>query len=181
MSNTADQLIREAREARREGRLADAHRDFAAAVAHSRQSGEQRLLVQALKGLGQIERDLGHGDAALSHYEEAVGLCRQQYDPLLLAHMVRHVSDLHRDAGRFELAEPCYHEALAIYRSNPQTPPLDLANAVRPLAILKGTTGEVKKAKRLWKEARDLYAAVGVPEGVAECSAQLARLSLQDP
>ena len=50
--------------ARREGRLADAHRDYAAGVALCRQAGVPRELVQALKGQGQIERDLGNGDAA---------------------------------------------------------------------------------------------------------------------
>ncbi len=56
-------------------------------------------------------------------------------------------------------------------------PSLDLANAIRPLAILKDDAGEVEDAKRLWEEARDLYAAADVREGVAESVARLARLS----
>ncbi len=177
MSKEAIKLVRQADRARREHRLADAHRDLVEAVALCRQAGVQHDLVQALKGLGQIERDLGRGDTARPLYEEAVAICREEGDPLTLAHTVRHLGDIHQDAGRVELAAPCYHEALALYRSHERTSPLDLANAIRPLALLKDDAGEVEEARRLWEEARDLYAAVNVREGVAECSARLARLS----
>ena len=186
MSNSAATLMRRAARARRDalsGRIADvenlmaeACRDLVEAVALCRQPGEQSELVQALKALGQIERDRGHGEAARRLYEEAVAICRAEGDPLTLAHTVRHLGDIHRDAGRAVLAEPCYDEALALYRSHDRTPPLDLANTIRPLAILKDDAGQVEEARQLWEEARDLYAAVNVPEGVAESSARLARL-----
>jgi tetratricopeptide (TPR) repeat protein len=176
MSDAVVKLVRQAQRARREHRLTDAHRDLVEAVAVGRQAGARRELVLALKGLGQIERDLGRGDAARPLYEEAVSLCREEGDPLALAHTVRHLGDIHREAGRVESAEPCYHEALALYRGHEDTPPLDLANAIRPLAILKQDAGEVEEARRLWEEARDLYAAANVQEGVAGCSASLARL-----
>ncbi len=177
MSAAASKLMRQADRARQDNRLADAHRDLVAAVTLCRQAGVQRELVQALKRLGQIERDLGRGDAAQPLYEEAVAICREEGDPLTLAHTVRHLGDIHQDAGRVDLAEPCYHEALALYHSHERPPPLDLANAIRPLAILKDDAGEMEEARRLWEEARDLYAAVNVREGVAESSARLARLS----
>ena len=75
MTNAVTLMQRAAR-ARREDRLADAHRDYSAAVTICRQTGVQRELVQALQGLGQIDRDLGHGDAALPLYEEAVEIWR---------------------------------------------------------------------------------------------------------
>lgn len=172
----AVRLMRKANRARLEDRPADAHRDFAAAVMLCRRSGARRELVRALKGLGQIERDLDHGGAALPLYEEAVAICREESDALLLAHTVRHVGDIHQDAGHAGLAEPCYVEAITIYRNDQQTEPLDLANAIRPLALLKDDAGEIEEAKRLWAEARDLYAAANVREGVAESSRRLARL-----
>jgi tetratricopeptide (TPR) repeat protein len=130
----------------------------------------------ALKGLGQIERDLRNGHAALPLYEEAVALCRAVSEPLRLAHTIRHLGDIHLDAGRLELAEPCYDEALALYSENEQTVPLDLANAIRPLAILQERNGNRELAKSLWKEAKELYAAVDVPAAVAESSRHLAAL-----
>jgi tetratricopeptide (TPR) repeat protein len=180
MTDVAVRLMRQADVARQERRLADARRDLTEAVALCRRAAGQRELLQALRRLGQVERDLGRGDAALPLYEEAVALCREEGDPLLLAHSVRHLGDIHQDAGRPGLAEPCYHEALAIYRGHDRTPPLDLANAVRPLALLKERAGAVAEARRLWAEAKDLYAAVNVPAGVAECSARLANLAASD-
>jgi tetratricopeptide (TPR) repeat protein len=163
-------------QARRERRLADAHRDFVEAVALCRHKGMQLELLRALKGLGQIERDLGRAEAARPLYEEAVAICRRTDDTLALAHTIRHLGDIHRDTGRPDLAEPCYDEALALYRSSERTSPLDLANAIRPLAILKEGAGEIEEARLLWQEARDLYAAVKAEEGVRECSARLERL-----
>ena len=72
MSDVADKLMQQAVQARKEKRLADAKRDWAEAVELCRLEGMKRDLVAALKGLGQIERDMGHGDAALPLYEEAV-------------------------------------------------------------------------------------------------------------
>ncbi len=180
MSDAALELMERADGSRRENCLHDAHRDYSEAVVLCRQAGRPRDLARALKGLGQIERDQDRGDAARLLYEEAAAICRGEGDALALAHTIRHLGDIHRDAGRIELAEPCYREALAIYRDHEQTNPLDLANAIRPLAILKDRAGDVDEAIRLWEEARDLYAAVDVGAGVAESSARLARLSRQD-
>ena len=174
--NTAVTLMANANRARLQDRSAEAHRDYAAAVALCRKSGARRELIRALKGLGQIERDLGHGDAALPLYQEALAICREEDDPLLLAHTIRHVGDIHREAGQAALAERCYSEAITIYRDNKNSEPLDLANAIRPLALAKDDAGELEEAKRLWGEARDLYAAANVPQGVAESARRLARL-----
>lgn len=169
--------MREADRARREARLADAHRDLIEAVALSRRAADRRELVHALKGLGQIERDMGRNLEALACYAEAVALCRQLADPLLLAHTVRHLGDVHRHAASLDLAESCYDEALALYRSRADADRLDLANAIRPLAILKEATGDLAEARRLWTAARDLYASVDVRAGVEEGSARIARLT----
>jgi tetratricopeptide (TPR) repeat protein len=176
MSETVTELVQRAARARREQRLADAHGDLLEALGICRQAGMRHDLVVVLKGLGQIERDLGHGDMALPFYEEAVAICREEGDALMLAHTVRHTGDIHRHAGRVHLAEACYDEALALYRGHEKPPPLDLANAIRPLAILKQDTGESEQARRLWEEAKDLYATANVPEGVAECATRLAQL-----
>ena len=133
-------------------------------------------LVQALKGRAQIERNLGRTDAAARLYEEAVAICRTEEDLLQLAHTVRHLGDIHQDAGNFELAEPCYLEALAIYRSHPKTAPLDLANTLRPFAILHEGLGKTTQAIALWAEARNLYGALSLREGVAESTEHLTKL-----
>lgn len=142
---------------------------FAEAAAMARQSGARRELVEALKGVAQIDRDLGRRADALPSYEEAVSICREIGDPFLLAHTLRHLGDLHHDDGRDDLAEPPSSEALALYRMS-DAPPLDLANAVRSLAVIKDSAA-------LWEEAFHLYVTTNVPPGVAESALRLAKLA----
>ncbi len=176
MPDRTHELLELALHAQRENRLADARAYLVEAVNLYREAGAPAELARALTRLGQIERDMRHRDAALRSYQEAVAIYRAAGDTPRLAHTVRHVADIHREDGHPELAEPCYHEALAIYRSHPPTPPLDLANAIRGLAVLKSDAGDAEEAKLLWQEAKDLYSAVNVQAGVEESSHWLARL-----
>ena len=45
------------------------------------------------------------------------------------------------------------------------------------VAIVEEELGQVDQAKQLWTEARELYEAVNLQEGVEECSERLAGLS----
>jgi tetratricopeptide (TPR) repeat protein len=174
--NVPETLIEQGYAARREGRIAEARECFAEAVEMCRESSDQVLLASALSGLGQIERDLGLLDAALKCYQEAVSLHRRLDRPLVLAHSIRHVADILRNQVQLALASSNYEEALAIYRAHAETPPLDLANAIRGYALLKANVGDKQGAAKLWQEAGVLYAAAGVEAGVAESEAQVARL-----
>src|SRR5437870_8756217 len=136
------QLMREANRLRFE-RPHDARRLYAEAVERSRQAGMRRELIRALKGLGQIERDLENGVAALALYEEAVALCRIEGDALMLAHTVRHVGDIHQEGGRDDLAESCYKEEFSFYGGVKKILRLDLAIPFLRFAFLKETAGEL--------------------------------------
>ena len=70
-----------------------------------------------------------------------------------------------------------YREALAIYRDHPEADALDLANAIRGLAVLTFDTGGDEEAKALWQEALNLYGSVSVQSGVNESSRRLALLA----
>ncbi|MEO2194545.1 MAG: tetratricopeptide repeat protein [bacterium] len=189
MSEVAANLVRQALRdrggtfARQENELrqlyARLHKDLVEAVRLARASTDKPVLVKALKALGQIERDAGHAQESLALYEEAVAVCRIIGDPLALAHTVRHVGDLYLSAGRPALAGPCFDEALALYRTDVATAPLDLANAIRPYALLKEELGLAAEASALWQETRSLYAQVGIDVGVEECDARLAALVAQ--
>ena len=174
MSEQTEKLRHRATVARRQSRLEDARRDLTEAVALCRKEQEETDLASALAGLAQIESDLHDAPAALKNYEEAVTIYRARGDSQRLAHTIRHVGDIHRRQKQAKLAEPCYRETLELYRRDEKTPPLDLANALRGFALLKDDIGQQLQAKPLWEEARDLYAAVGVKEGVAEASRRLA-------
>jgi tetratricopeptide (TPR) repeat protein len=177
MSNTPDTLIESGYEARGAGRLEDAKQLFAQAVELSRGSADMRLLARSLTGLGQIERDLKNSVQALQHYQEAASIHRGLPDPLRFAHTIRHVGDILRNEGSVAQARPCYEEALTIYRDHHETSHLDLANAIRGLALLKGDAGEREQAMSLWQEAKGLYNAANVQPGVEESDAQIKRLA----
>lgn len=155
---------------------AHVRRCLAEAVALLRAAGATTELAAALGKLGHAEEDVGRDDAALGCREEAVAVARRAGHPLTLAHAVRHLGDLHRKAGRLEGAEACYAEALALYGGQDDPPALDYANALRPMAILNETLGRTDEARTLWRRARELYAAIPVEAGVAECREHLARL-----
>ena len=139
--------------------------------------GADRELSVALGKLGHVEQDAGRHEAALACYEQSVAAARRADDPLRLAHAVRHLGDVHRHGGRLAEAEACYEEVLSLYaRHAAGAAALDHANALRPMAILKEELGQVGQARLLWKHARDLYSAVGIEAGVAECADHLARL-----
>jgi tetratricopeptide (TPR) repeat protein len=173
VSEDAHTLIQRGHALRREDRADDAWQSFSDAVTAARRAGNDADLVHALMGLGQIERDRGRGEAALPLYEEAVELCLALDDHPLLAHTLRHLGDLHQDAGSLSAAEAPYQQALALYRRLEATPPLELANALRPYALLRERLGDGVAALALWREARALYLVAGVIEGVEECDRHL--------
>ena len=148
--------------------------DLAKAVEICRRIGAKRELSIALGKLGHVEQDV---EAQVACYEEAVAAARDCDDAMRLAHAVRHLGDVHRRARRREDARRCYEEALTLYCGAASPPTLDFANAVRPMAMLKAQTGEPDEALALWREARALYAAVGIEAGVEEAERWMSRLS----
>ena len=179
MSDAINRILSRAAQARKDHRSADAIPDLLEAISLAQLAGMQLELARALTALGQIEHDLNQLDVARKHYEKALAIYRLLGDRLKLAHTVRHVADLHRQQGHVDQADSCYQQALAIYRGDRKTWPLDLANTIRGFALLKEKSGSAKQAMPLWQEAKELYAAVGVPDGVAESSRRLALLAAE--
>ncbi len=170
-------MLMQGHQARREHRLDDAKRIFSEAVEAARLSKDRPWLAQAYTELGRIERDLHEIGAALLHYGEAATIYRRLDEPLRLAHTVRHIGDILSVSGQLEPAGPHFREALEIYRAHPETSPLDLANALRGFALLQEQLGEKQEAVALWREARELYAAVNVQAGVDEGDRRIEHLS----
>jgi tetratricopeptide (TPR) repeat protein len=177
MSRRAETLLMQGHQARREHRLDDAKRILAEAVKAARLSKHEFLMARAFTELGRIERDLRETDGALRHYEEAAAIYRRLDESLTLAHTVRHIGDILRESGLLLAAKPCYRESLKIYRSHAETPPLDLANAIRGYALLQEEIGENQEAVTLWREARELYTVASVQAGVDEGDRRIERLS----
>ena len=177
MAHTFETLLQRCDAARKAGRGEEA-RDLAEqAVALCRQAGDEVGLGKALVLLGQIERGLGSREAALAAYGEAVRIARGQDLPLMLAHRLRHVGDIEREMDRLDSAARHYEEALRLYRARPDADALDLANLLRPLALLAEKAGDAEAARLFWQEARGLYARAGVQAGEEEARVGLARLA----
>ena len=113
--------------------------------------------------------------AARTHYAEAAQIYRVQNNSLAYAHTIRHIADMHLDELNLVEAEPLYEESLELYRGNFDTKLLDLANTVRPYALLNEKIGNLETAKQLWQEARNLYASLRLEAGIQECEAHLAK------
>lgn len=119
-------------------------------------------------------RSRGDSGHAALFYINAAAVARDQGDLLAYAHRLRHAGELLLEDGKDADAAPLLADALAVYRAARETPPLDLANLLRPYAMLKEKAGERAEAIAFWTEARDLYEAAGVGAGVLECTRRLA-------
>jgi len=180
-------LITAGYQARRESRPSEAKTAFTQAVNHYRDTDPGNpQLAEALRGLGQIERDLGEIPAALQHHREAADHYRTLNQPLALAHTVRHIADIQLENGDLAPAASNYDEALLIYRDYPETKPLDLANTLRGYALLKGATAHPEAAIASWHEARMLYEQAATQTGLdmqpafAEIDRQIALLTASE-
>jgi tetratricopeptide (TPR) repeat protein len=133
-------------------------------------SSNQLARARELRRTGESARRRD-GATAQKCYEESVTILRQLDEPLLLAHTVRHLGDVYHEQGRSDLAENCYLEALNLCRKHQDRSPLDLANAIRSLAVLRW-----EQSRALWEEARDFYTAIGIETGIKESTARIAAI-----
>lgn len=172
-----DALLDSAEKARHDHAFAKAEKDAREAVDVCRQHSAVQDLARALAALGRIEREQHRADDALQHYLEAAALYRKERNAATLAQTLQHAADIYREARRLAEAEPFYDEAMSIYRGLNDTPLLDLANALRGMALLKSDLVSMDEARVLWEEARYLYSSVGADSGVAESAQHLAQLA----
>ncbi|UWZ83525.1 hypothetical protein [Occallatibacter riparius] len=125
---------------------------------------------------GRRARAAGDRDSARKYYAEAAAQYRQEGLTLAWAHAIRHIADMWLEESEFETARPLYEDALEAYRASLETRVLDLANTLRPYALLNAAVGDRELARASWLEAKALYASLRVEEGVAECQQHLASL-----
>jgi tetratricopeptide (TPR) repeat protein len=116
-------------------------------------------------------RGEGRHEEAHNGYLTAVEICRAAGDAKRLAHTLRHVGDIERQMGRADDAGVHLTEALEIARRE-RVAPLELANTIRPLALLRDD-------EALWREAHDLYLQANVEAGVAEAARHLEKRDRQ--
>lgn len=86
------------------------------------------------------------------------------------AHYARHLGDIHLEPGQAAQAEPHVREALDTCRGHPDTRVLDLANALRSMALVETALGRRDAALGFWQETQPLYAVIPVDDGLRECA-----------
>jgi tetratricopeptide (TPR) repeat protein len=161
--------------------LAESHRNhayslFRKALEEGERSLDPKAKADLLKAIGRLDRSFGRLEDARVHYAMSAEITRMLNSPLALAHTLRHVADILLEQKKLSEAEPIYAEVLAIYRADPGTQPLDLANALRGNALLMEALKRQPEALASWSEAKSLYEHAAVHEGVAESSRRMEAL-----
>jgi tetratricopeptide (TPR) repeat protein len=177
VSGATELLVEQARIAKKECRLEEAAELFRKALEECGGKDLQALRATLYEELAYVERSLRDLDASQEHYRQGSEIFRSLGNPLKAAHTVRHAADILRELKKPDMAAALYGESLEIYRSDKDTPPLDLANAIRGFALLKEDAGDRKEALNQWREARGLYEQTGIEAGVAESDARVKSLS----
>lgn len=124
--------------------------------------------AKMLREKAQSRRDANDRTGAAIYYAEAITLLRTTTDTAALAHALRHAAEIRSEMHEYGVAGTQIEEAIRLYRAFDPPAPLELANALRVEAL-----NDEREAMRAWREARNLYTAVGVTAGVEECEQHL--------
>jgi len=160
-------LIERGRRARLERRFEDARSLFLEALNGCSCDDDPRMIAELHAELGYVTRALHDLQPAEAYYRQATVQFRALGDAYRTAHNMRHLADILRETGRAAEAEPYYSAAIEFFRKSGEYP-LQLANAIRGLALMQGELGDYSGALQSWVEARALYLMVSVDAGVVE-------------
>ena len=174
---TPESLLEHGRVAKKERRSEDARNAFRDALTECHGSEDGPLVATLYEELAYVERNLRDLESAERHYRKAGDLYRRLDNLLKTAHTMRHAADILREQGKRDESELLYTEALEIYRNHLETPPLDLANAIRGFALLHEDQEDREQAVCLWQEAGKLYEMTGIEAGVAESRRRIGLLT----
>lgn len=113
---------------------------------------------------------------ATALYEEAAQSFQAEKQPARWAHALRHAAEFAVRAGDCATGLREARAVLEYYRSSPPAT-LEMANALRVLALAEAASGERDHACAHWNEARALYVDAGVADGVVEAERRVAALA----
>ena len=120
-------------------------------------------------------RRQGRLSDATALYEEAAESFQKEQQPARWAHALRHAAEFAVRAGDCATGLREARVVLEYYRSTPPTS-LEMANALRVMALAESAAGELDNAREHWGEARDLYMDAGVADGVVEADRRVSAL-----
>ena len=121
-------------------------------------------------------RRQGRLSDATALYEEAAKSFQAEQQLARWAHALRHAAEFAVRAGDCSTGLRDAHTVLEYYRSCPPAS-LEMANALRVLAMAEAAAGERDTALTHWREARALYMDAGVADGVVQAERRVAALA----
>ena len=162
MRRSAD-LLHEARQQERAGRIPEAIARFGSAIAAAEQAGEHTVLAEALRRLAILRH---HGNES----GQAHALCRRSYEiarqignELLAAEALNTLGGLHLAAGKVEDARLTFLEALELGGSRKEL----RARVEQNLGILANIQGELREAIARYERSLEAYRGSGDAQGCA--------------
>jgi len=160
-------LLETGRKARLDRRLEDARSAFLEALKQCGCDDDPRLVAELHSELAYVERALHDERSAEADYRRAAEMFQSLHDLFRTAHNMRHLADILRETGRPMEAAPFYSEAIEYFRKSGEYP-LQLANALRGMALMQGELRDFAGSLQSWAEAKALYQMASVDAGVAE-------------
>jgi tetratricopeptide (TPR) repeat protein len=120
-------------------------------------------------------RRQGRLSDATALYEEAAQSFQAEDQPARWAHALRHAAEFALRAGDSVTGLREAQIVVEYYRGAPPTT-LEMANALRVMALAETAAGERDRAMEHWGEARVLYRDAGIADGVLEADRHVALL-----
>ena len=124
----------------------------------------------------QFECDHKRWKKAMEYSEKSLTYYHQSGNLERVAQSLRHQADILRNLDALDRSERLYRRSLDIYRSEFANRQGDLANALRGYALLLEALGKIDVSIGTWQEVKEIYASVGIAEGVDEASLKIKTL-----
>ena len=173
-----EEMLRTAKIFKEENRLDEAIRGLHTALELCEKYKVRKEQTRPLSLLGNIQYDLGNNKASLESYQDALIIAEEESTPEQIAHIAQHIADVERELGSLKESQSHYRKALKYYRSNVSGHMLSMANSLRGFALLKEKMVDYADAKKMWREAKDLYEKMKAHDRVKECLSRLKKLEL---
>jgi len=168
------------------GRNDEAVAELESALEIQRQAADAADLARILRRIGAVQFDLGRYPEALDRYQESLGQAESSGDPLETAKTLANMGNLLTRMERLEEATERHRRALALFEQEGfelgvAASALNLGVVLNGRARARAAAGDPEGAGELWRQAisaheraRDQFAAIEVPRGVAKAISNLA-------
>lgn len=132
------------------------------ALALAKENGIHNIQSMILNHLGTVYRRVGDHEKAVCHLEEALALARTIGDRRSQARVLNGLAETHFTAGAPAEAARRHDDALTIASADGVRP--EQARAHAGLGDVHDRQGDQEKATEHWRQALDIYRALGAPE-----------------